>query len=196
MKYTISFIIIVMIVNIISCSSLPAPTNESESLYIGYFEILLEGDREFDNITLKFVSEDGVKIETKTYRGYYYFKSDGNKKYFLNSWKYFGMAGNIKANWRNHGSGDSQGKKIIFGAIGTPNKIIYLGHITVSLKPIIEDNKGRNIAGSFVKLEASYDSIDKIDEAIKYVRRTDKESLWLDYEIKYCDMLNNIFVEE
>jgi hypothetical protein len=165
-----------------SCAGFPEPAGEGTSLVIGSLVIdypdgfYNQPARKFDTdvkITVKNTTQER-KFDLFTSRGYFYFQSNGTDAYVLES---YNLPNIVIGDTRYSGLGSTIGMEIAT----TPGKVIYLGHIVITLAaPRVAQLSGRESMYHF-KTSASWDW-DK-DELRQFITQRQADSPWLQMEI-------------
>jgi hypothetical protein len=162
-----------------SCTSLPEPEGEGNSLVIGYVALDFPDGffnrpaRKIQNgIRLHFLNESQqTKFSLSTASGYYYFLANGTDNYSLESFEYEDTAeraklGQSKVGWK-------------FRVV--PGKVVYLGHWILSYKaPKLTLD---TLDAKRYKYEVDPSFIWQKDDILQYLQKVRPGSRWLDYEM-------------
>jgi hypothetical protein len=176
---------------LVSCVGLPAPKSPGNSLVIGNFIMDFPDGffnvpkRTFDfDVQLNFMNlTQGTGFTISTSReGYFFFLANGSDKYLFKSFELQQIReGNNIYTW---------GKTPMNLEISaTPDKVIYLGHILVTYtKPKFAKRTGVGADTELWNFESSFSTNWDKDAVIRYIKATQRDSPWLNYEVLEYEM--------
>jgi hypothetical protein len=179
-----SVLLLLCIIIIFSCKSLPDPKNESDSLVIGsviwdfpdgFFE--LQPRTLKNDITLSFVNLTTTEqFKVKVHDGYYNFLCNGNDKYILQyaSYKSTGSPKTYTLGFQMNLQIDSK-----------PQRIIYAGHIEITFAnpETIQAKEGDAMIWTYWRFRETYTIENKIEDLKSHIAENDGKNKWHNYKI-------------
>jgi hypothetical protein len=171
-----------MIAFLWSCAGFPEPAGEGTSLVIGSL-VIDYPDGFYDKPARKFDMDVKVTFKNTTQKrnfdlytshGYFYFQSNGSDAYALES---FNLPDVVIGDSRYSGIGSTIGMEIAV----TPSKVIYLGHIVLTMAaPSVAQLSGRESTYHY-ETSSSWDW--HKDELRRFITQKQADSPWLQMEI-------------
>jgi len=167
-----------------ACVGLPPPEKQGNCLVVGYLaEDYPDGFFQLpprtvsDGMGIRFTNlTRGSRFTVRTSHGYYYFLSNGTDEYVLESyeWKVEEMGGTSRY---------SGGGKLGLKLQSVPDKVLYLGHVTViQTKPQLgKDTLEKDT--TYWRFDTKIDFQWKDDDVRGFIRDRDAGSPWLRYAL-------------
>jgi hypothetical protein len=176
--------VLVAIVVLAGCASLPRPESDDNALVVGY--LVLDFPDGFFADRARKVS-DGVQVSfinttqqreftVRTIDGYFCFLSNGSDDYVMKTYKY-------ETRSNSGGSATVGGGEIMREISTKPGKVVYLGHITVTYGSPKRTKSLGGDAQSFWSFDIRADSRWDLDGLHQYLVRRDSKGDWLEREV-------------
>ncbi len=184
MKRLSALLIVLVVLSMISCASIPAPEGAEDSLVVGSF-IIAFPDGFFNRPSRTFSSDiklnfknttTGRKFSVFIMNGFFYFLSNGSDEYQLESFEYASY---------EYGPRYSFGGPLHIEFSALPKKVLYMGAMTFNYRNpkrtnIVEAGKPVDYWHFDKTLDRTWDQ----EKAIEFLSSQDPETPWLTYEVE------------